>query len=727
MTAMSERDPSTATDGAGAASRLRRPLAGLTVTRPEWALTRSAERNAMVRRAYTDAASITGPVDFSDDPRVRFRRIASPRQRLMLTLLALFNAATAVAFIGWLLLPAHVPGPGVVGLGGWKLAIARISFCVVITVETIRLVQNFAVWVFAWAMKDPVPKAPMAGLRVAILTTIVPSKEPIHVVERTLRAMLKIRYRGAVDVWILDEGDDPAVKEMAARLGVHHFSRKGIPKYNQTGGPFRAKTKAGNHNSWRDRYERYYDVVAQMDPDHIPLECFLERTIGYFRDPDVAFVVAPQVYGNMYNNWVAHGASVQQYFFSGVVERGGNGMEAPLLIGTNHLYRPAAWREIGGYQDSIIEDHLTSMRIQGTVNPATGRLWRGVYTPDVLAIGEGPESWTDYFNQQKRWAYGIWEILLKPELRAGIRLRPRQRLLYGLVEFYYPSVAATLVLGSAATATYLMLGITAIRVNAAAWVALWTASMVSWMLLWFWLRRFNLAEHERRELGMVGMFLALFAGPIYVAAAARALAGKPLRYAVTAKGSLKSPDSLRTFRLHLLWAVVAAALLFISFRAHHDIAALRIWGSLAAVIGIGPPAILAASRLGDDERLPAGQARMPRSAWVPIDFGPPFRDAPAHRTAGRVVAGRGAGAGPVVRDRPTQPVAERRAATLAKGHNSEAVRLRPPTRNHPSSPTLPAVPMSGRRPHSPPQPRRADVPRGPARHSYRDYDFPADS
>ena len=35
-----------------------------------------------------------------------------------------------------------------------------------------------------------------------------------------------------------------------------------------------------------------------MDPDHVPQPYFLTRTIGYFRDPDVAFVVAPQVYGN---------------------------------------------------------------------------------------------------------------------------------------------------------------------------------------------------------------------------------------------------------------------------------------------------------------------------------------------------------------------------------------------------------------------------------------------
>ena len=519
---------------------------------------RRRQRNAAVRRAYARCSQITGELDFSPEPAVRFRRVTSAGERAALALLTSLNALTALVFIGWLLLPAHIPGAGVVGFGGWRLGVARVAFCVVISVETIRLVQNIAVWLFASSMKDPVPKAPPRGLRIAMLTTIVPAKEPIDVLERTLRAMRQVRYRGQVDVWILDEGDDPAVRAMAERLGVHHFSRKGIPKYNQARGPYRARTKAGNHNAWRDNYERYYDVVAQMDPDHVPLPCFLERTIGYFRDPDVAFVVAPQVYGNMYENWVSHGASVQQYLFSGVVERGGNGLDAPLLIGTNHLYRPAAWHEIGGYQDSIIEDHLTSMRVQGTINPVTGQPWRGVYTPDVLAIGDGPESWTDYFNQQKRWAYGIWEILLKRKLRAGIRLRPRQRLLYGLVQFYYPSVGATVLLGTAGhvrlPAAWHHGGHGQFRGSGSlcgrpAWRAGCCCGSGCAGSTW-----------PRTSGGRSASSACCWRcspGRSTSRPAISALLRRPLTYAVTAKGSLRSHDSLRTFRLHVIWAAIA--------------------------------------------------------------------------------------------------------------------------------------------------------------------------
>ncbi len=563
-------------------------------------------RNRQAHRAYVACADVSGPLTSPPDEgyRVRFRPVASIGAKFALTILVVVNALAGLAFVGWLLLPEHVPGAGVTWIQGWKLTVARVAFCAVVLVELVRLVQSVAVWVFAFRAKDPVPVEPPSGLRVAVLTTIVPAKEPIDIVERTLRAMKEIEYDGQVDVWILDEGDDDAVKEMAARIGVHHFSRKGRPEYNQAEGEFRAKTKSGNHNSWRAEHESKYDVVAQMDPDHVPLTCFLQRTLGYFRDPDVAFVVAPQVYGNMYDNWVAHGASVQQYLFSGLVERGGNGMDAPLLIGTNHLYRPAAWRQIGGYQDSIIEDHLTSMRVQATDNPETGNRWKGVYTPDVLAVGEGPTSWTDYFNQQKRWAYGIWEILLQKKLRSGIRLRLRQRVLYGFVQFYYPSVAVTTVLGSLATATYLLLGVTSMRVNGMHWLALWAASMGSWFVLWLWLRRFNLAAHERREIGLAGMGLALFAGPVYVAAAVAALFRRPLAYAVTAKGELRSAESLATFRLHLMWAGFSGGLLAASFVFSHDLVVLRFWAGVSLVTGLMPPLISAFTgrRIAKDAR-----------------------------------------------------------------------------------------------------------------------------
>jgi hypothetical protein len=101
---------------------------------------------------------------------------------------------------------------------------------------------------------------------------------------------------------------------------------------------------------------------------------------------------------------------------------------------------------------------------------------------------------------------------------------------------------------------------------------------------------------------------------------------------VTAKGNLKSPDSARTFRLHLAWAAIATVLLIVSFRFHHDYMALRVWGILAVITGLGPPLIVMASRLGRGGRAMPGapSALVPYdSAWVPYDVRIPRRAAPA--------------------------------------------------------------------------------------------------
>jgi cellulose synthase (UDP-forming) len=572
--------------------------------------------NIRARLAYAKCGATAGPLvaPRHSQAAVEFRHVVSPAARLVLTLLVLANSAAGLLLVGWLLLPQHVPGAGVIGLGGWQTAAARLGFCVVVGVELIRLAQNVVVWVFAFNAKDPVPVDPPVGLRVALLTTIVPSKEPIDVAERTLRRMRQIVYCGRVDVWILDEGDDPAVREMAERLGVRHFSRKGQPQYNQPSGEFRARTKSGNHNAWRAEHEQLYDVVANVDPDHVPLPNFLERTLGYFRDPDVAFVVTPQVYGNMHQNLVAHGASVQQYLYNGLIARGGNGLDAPLLTGTGHLYRPAAWRSIGGYQDSIIEDHLTSIRIHAAVNPRTGNQWKGVYTPDVVAIGEGPTSWADYFNQQKRWAAGICEILVRRDLRAPRELRSRRRWHYRLLQFYYPSVAVSLLLGNFATAIYLLTGVSSAQLDVAVWSVLWGSTIGTWFVLWLWLRRFNIAPHEREEIGLVGMALALFAGPVYVAAGVGALLRRKLGFVVTAKGKLRTTESLGTFRLHFCWAAFAAALLGASFVLDNSFTLLRVWPILTLLTGLGPPlvalvsSVMARREQHDDTAVPPTRA-----------------------------------------------------------------------------------------------------------------------
>ena len=501
---------------------------------------------------YSEADSeIAGPlIPLRDGTAVtvRHRGILSKPEKSTVIAFGFLLVVSFVAF--WAFALSHLQFPA----SGWQLILGVTALLAFGVCEFLRVLQGAFLMVCTWFAKNPVPLSAPPGLRVAILTTIVPSKEPLSIVARTLAAMKKIQYPGGtVDVWILDEGDDDAVKAVCAELDVKHFTRKGKPQYHQNRGPFRTKTKAGNHNSWRDNHERDYDVVAQMDPDHMPFPNFLERTLGFFRDPNVGFVVAPQVYGNLNSCFVAKGAAEHAYIFHGIIQRAGGAIGSPILIGTNHLYRTRAWDSMGGYQDCIIEDHLTSMHCHGTINPATGHKWKGVYTPDILSIGEGPTSWSDYFTQQERWAYGIAEILLKHSSRMLPKVAPIQALFYGTVQLFYPGVAVTFLLSLFLCLVTVLLGARPVFLhgNMVTFVGLWALGLLTQMGFFLYMQRFNLTAGERASSCKVAMLLTLLTAPVYTSAFVQLLLGKRLGYVVTPKGTASTANSWRTFIPHM--------------------------------------------------------------------------------------------------------------------------------------------------------------------------------
>ena len=114
-------------------------------------------------------------------------------------------------------------------------------------------------------------------------------------------------------------------------------------------------------------------------------------------------------------------AESQQFPFHSLIQRAANRYNAAMLVGTNNAIRISALRAVGGLSDSITEDMATGLKFHTRRNPATGRRWKSVYTPDVLAVGEGPSSWGDFFSQQMRWSRGTFEVLLKEMIWRGCR------------------------------------------------------------------------------------------------------------------------------------------------------------------------------------------------------------------------------------------------------------------------------------------------------------------
>ncbi|MGW5428424.1 glycosyltransferase family 2 protein [Streptomyces sp. NPDC004059] len=549
-------------------------------------------RKSLPRYDYEHYSRLAGPLTQPDPTKpyqVQYRSLLSQEPHRIRAALMLGAAPVlSLVLLFWLLQPEHWTERDYPAYG-FLPALDVVMLVSIGLIEFFRCMNVLSNAHATLVARDPVPVVPESGTSVAFLTTYVPGKEPLEMVMRTLEAAVKLRHRGLLHVWLLDEGDDPEVKEVCARLGVHHFTRKGVERWNRPKGPHRAKTKHGNYNAWLEAHGDDYDFFASVDTDHVPLPNYLERMLGYFRDPDVGFVIGPQVYGN-YDTFVTKAAESQQFLFHALIQRAGNRYGAPMFVGTSNAVRISAIKQIGGLYDSITEDMATGFEMHRAKNPATGRKWKSVYTPDVLAVGEGPNAWTDFFTQQLRWSRGTYETILKQYWKGFFTLPPGKLFNYTMMIVFYPMSALNWILAALSCALFLGLGASGVNIDPTVWLMLYGNASALQIGLYIWNRRHNVSPHEPEGSGGVaGMVMSALSAPIYARSLMDAVLRRKSRFVVTPKGESASPDTLfGTFRVHWFFILVFAGSLAAGFVFGHSHPAMIIWASFALLITASP-------------------------------------------------------------------------------------------------------------------------------------------
>ncbi|MFF9360675.1 glycosyltransferase family 2 protein [Streptomyces griseoluteus] len=592
------------------------------------------------RYDYEHYSRLAGPLTEPPADRpytVRYRSLLSQEPHRMRAALMLGAAPLlSLVLLGWLLRPEHWTERDYPAYG-FLPALDTLMLVSIGLIELFRCLNVLSNAHATLVARDPVPVVPEAGTRVAFLTSFVPGKEPLEMVTRTLQAAVRLRHRGLLHVWLLDEGDDPAVKEVCARLGVRHFSRKGVAKWNRPSGPHRAKTKHGNYNAWLDAHGDAYDFFASVDTDHVPLPNYLERMLGYFRDPDVGFVIGPQVYGN-YDTFVTKAAESQQFLFHALIQRAGNRYGAPMFVGTSNAVRIGALKQIGGLYDSITEDMATGFEMHRATNPATGRKWRSVYTPDVLAVGEGPNAWTDFFTQQLRWSRGTYETILKQYWKGFATLPPGKLLNYTMMIVFYPMSALNWILAALSCALFLGLGASGVNIDPTVWLMLYGNASALQIGLYLWNRRHNVSPHEPEGSGgIAGMMMSALSAPVYARSLLDAVLRRRSGFVVTPKGDSASPDTLfGTFRIHWFFVAVFAGSLTAGFALDHAHPAMITWAVFALLITASPILVWGWSLRG--ERVP-GAAAEPVPEPLPAPRVPPQRTARDSEQTLRIAVG----------------------------------------------------------------------------------------
>ncbi len=493
----------------------------------------------------------------------------SKHNRIKLRLLILAGLALTIVFGQWWFRPEHVASNfhGAFHIFDYAL------FAVLSYIIWHQISMEVLTWSIVRKMHKTVHPKPASNLKVAFITTYVPGAETPELLHNILPALVQADYPH--DVWLLDEGDDAKAKAICKQYGVNYFTRKGLEHYNTQEGTFAAKTKGGNHNAWYDHIGKTYDFVAQIDTDFIPTKNFLTHTLGYFRDPTVAFVGTPQVYGNL-DSWIARGAAQQQYSFYGPILRGLFGHQMPMMLGANHVVRVSALRRIGYYAGHLTEDLLTGMTLHS-------KRYRSVYVPEQLAVGEGPTTWHAYFNQQTRWAHGCIDILFHDSFKLFRGMELKKSLHYYFLQQHYFTGLASM-LGVGLLTLYFILGITPSSIMLLPLLLVYAPLLLWQYLIHVRLQDYYINPDTEKGFQKHGMIVGIAAWPIYFLAFIGVIRNKRLSFKVTPKGetSVASTD-LKVFLPHIVVGSVTALDLLAMPFTHHSGGIMIFWAMLTTL------------------------------------------------------------------------------------------------------------------------------------------------
>ncbi|HVB45935.1 MAG TPA: glycosyltransferase [Streptosporangiaceae bacterium] len=409
--------------------------------------------------------------------RSTFTDVLSRGDQAALTVMSGAWLGCLVIFWQWWLEPAH--RAGMAGLVVNSAVLAYVSGFPVFYVLGVNRMRKV----------NPELAVPMA--RVAFVVTHAPS-EPWEVVRATLDAMLAQNYPLPYDVWICSEQPTKEMVNWCIGRGVGISSRSAEPTYHRDTWPRRTKCKEGNLAYFYDRWGyRSYDVVAQLDCDHVPAPGYLTEMVRPFSDPAIGYVAAPSVCdSNAAKSWSARGRLHKEATFHSVFQLGHSDGFAPLCIGSHYAVRTEALREIGGIGPELAEDFSTTFLLN-----AAG--WHGAFAIDAEAHGEGPNSFAAMTVQEFQWARSLTTILLRLVPRNIRRLPWRLRFRFCYALSYYCLLVTTTLAGLALAPIAVLTDLPWMRVNYLAFLAHWWAISVWLILMTALLRRRGLLRPRR--------------------------------------------------------------------------------------------------------------------------------------------------------------------------------------------------------------------------------------
>lgn len=162
--------------------------------------------------------------------------------------------------------------------------------------ETLAWIGTVLFTINLWQEKDPPPGVPPTEINdclradeavesrpIKVDLFIATYSEDVELVRLSIRDAMQMTYPGPLDykVHVLDDGRRPEMKAVCEQEGANYITRQSNIGY-----------KAGNLRNGLEHTDGDFLIICDADTRVFPT--LLSHTLGYFRDPDVAWVQTPQ-------------------------------------------------------------------------------------------------------------------------------------------------------------------------------------------------------------------------------------------------------------------------------------------------------------------------------------------------------------------------------------------------------------------------------------------------
>ena len=355
--------------------------------------------------------------------------------------------------------------------------------------------------------------------------------EPAFILRRTVIGCQAMDYARKT-IYLLDDTRRPEIRALAQELGCEYRTR-----------PNNDHAKAGNLNHAIARSQG--ELIVNFDADFIPTRNFLQRTVGFFQDSEIALVQTPQSFYNAdpiaRNLGLENVLTPEEEVFYRQIQPMRDAVGSVVCAGTSFVVRRSALEATGGFvTESLSEDYFTAINL-------ASQGYKVIYLDEKLSAGLAAESIAAQATQRLRWAQGTLQaffIRTNPLTIPGLTLVQRLGHLEGILHWL---TALSRVYFLLMPLAYSFLSVVPVRANAEELMYFFLPYYLIQITVFAWL------NHHSRSALLSDIYSLVLVFPLALTVVSSLLNPFSQGFAVTPKGTA---NDRFTFNWRLAWPLL---------------------------------------------------------------------------------------------------------------------------------------------------------------------------